>query len=80
MSSRLNQDREAKLQPKRIEFAKHELTKLGLTILEIDDTKIIFEFKGNNITYFPYSGWASGKGIQAGRGWGHLYWQLKKKM
>lgn len=79
MSNRLDQERETKLQPQRIEFAKNELTKLGLNILVCDNTKIVFKFKDNNITYYPYSGWASGKGIQQGRGWGHLFWQLTKQ-
>lgn len=33
MRNRLDQERETKLQPQRIEFAKNELTKLGLNIL-----------------------------------------------
>lgn len=77
MSNRLNQDREASLQTKRIAFAIDAIGKLGLTILSSDNTKVVFEFKGERITFFPYSGWASGKSIKDGRGWAPLFEQLK---
>jgi hypothetical protein len=34
-------------------------------------------YKENEITYFPYSGWASGKGITDGRGLANLIKQIK---
>jgi hypothetical protein len=77
MSNRLNQDREKLLQPKRIDFARCELMNMGYDV-ESDDTKVIFMFKGERVTYFPYSGWHSGKSIEDGRGWDHLYKQLTK--
>lgn len=64
---RLNQDRQNKLQPIRMDFAKTKISALGYTI-ESDDTKLWFTSKGERVTYFPYSGWASGKSIQDGRG------------
>lgn len=77
MSSRLDQEREKKLQPKRLEVAKQEFEKLGLQIVAIEETRIDFMFNGAKIVYFPYSGWASGKTIKDGRGLNRLLKQLK---
>lgn len=74
---RLNQERQKELEPKRLQYAKEQIEKLGLVIKEMDSTKIQFEYKGNTITLFPYSGWHSGKGIVAGRGIDKLLKQLK---
>lgn len=77
MSNRQDQEREAILQPERIDYAKSQILQRGLEILEEDNTKIIFLFKGNRITVFPYSGWFSGRGITSGRGIDKLLRQLK---
>jgi len=79
MSNRLDQEREAVLQPKRIQTAIDAVTKLGIEIEKVDKTSIQFTFKGEKVTYFPYSGWASGKSIQDGRGLEPLLKQLKQK-
>lgn len=79
MSKRLNQDREAKLQPLRIKTAVDELNKLGFSITYIDNVKIQFVFNGSTITYYPYSGWASGKTIRDGRGLKNLLNQLNEQ-
>lgn len=76
MSNRLNQSREEKLQPKRMEVAKSAICKLNLEIICEDDTKIIFNYSGYPITYYPYSGWATGKTIKDGRGLENLLKQL----
>ena len=78
MSNRLDQEREKELQPKRINFAIQELEKLGIKILLVCDTRIDFEFKGNKIEFYPYSGWHTGKGIKDGRGWENLKKQIKQ--
>ena len=78
MSKRLNKEREATLQPKRMSDAIESIEAFGFKILYQDDTKITFEFKYNLITYFPYSGWASGKTIKDGRGLQNLLNQIKK--
>lgn len=77
MSNRLNQEREAILQPKRMETAKAAIQNLGYTITQTDKTKIIFSYKGSPIQYYPYSGWATGKTIKDGRGLQHLLDQIK---
>lgn len=79
MSKRLNQDRVKELQPKRMEFAKNEIEKLGYTVSQIDDTELRFLFNGSEIKVFPYSGWFQGKKIKAGRGINKLLNQIKPK-
>ena len=75
MSNRLDKDREAKLQPERIKWASEKLGELGFSHI-IDEYKIEFVFKGQIVTFFPYSGWHTGKSIKDGRGWEHLVKQL----
>lgn len=75
--ARLNKEREQRLQPKRLEFAKKELEKLNVEIVHEDETKIQFLFKGAKINFFPYSGWFSGKTVKDGRGIDNLIKQLK---
>lgn len=77
MSNRLDQEREARLQPKRIVTAKQEITKLGFEIIKETSTAIQFVFKGSVVTYFPYSGWAAGKSIKDGRGLENLLNQIR---
>ena len=76
MSNRLNQEREALLQPKRIAVGKSEIEKLGLKIVYSDDVRIDFMFKESKVTFYPYSGWHTGKTIKDGRGLKHLLDQL----
>lgn len=79
MSKRLDQDRENRLQPKRINDALVALDELKLEVVSIDATTVQFIYKGNKITFYPYSGWHTGKGITDGRGHKHLFDQLKKQ-
>lgn len=68
MGKRLDEERQERLQPKRIDFAIAELRGAGYDIIYNDGTEIRFEYKGNVIKVWPYSGWFSGKGIKDGRG------------
>jgi hypothetical protein len=77
VSNRLDQEREARLQPLRISTAKQELQKRNLLITYEDETRIEFVFKGETIKFYPYSGWHSGKNIKDGRGLMKLLKQLK---
>lgn len=77
MSSRLNQEREKELAPKRYQYAKDELKSLGFDIVAYDGIRITFEFKGETVSFWPYSGWHSGKTISDGRGIENLLEQLK---
>jgi hypothetical protein len=75
--ARLDLDRQKQLEPKRINHALNEFEKLNIEIISFDNTKIIFKFKEEKVTYFPYSGWHSGKSIVDGRGFENLKKQLK---
>lgn len=77
MSNRLDKEREARLQPHRMNTAIIELDRVGILEFDADDTTIKFMFNGNQITFFPYSGWHHGKGIKPGRGLQNLLKQLK---
>ena len=77
MSSRENQEREATLQPKRLEFALSKFKKLGIEVVDVNNTTITFIWGGNKCYLYPYSGWHSGKTIKDGRGINNLLKQLK---
>lgn len=74
--ARLDKEREKELQPKRIDYAVKELVKRGYSVIQ-DDTKVQFFYKDNIVTFYPYSGWATGKTITDGRGIDNLLKQLK---
>lgn len=76
MSSRLDQDREAVLQPQRMKSCKKAIEDLGFVVTEVGATQLQFDFKGSKVMFFPYSGWHSGKTIEDGRGFGHLLRQI----
>lgn len=77
MSNRLDKEREEKLQPKRMEIAVREIEKLGYEVNYKDGVKIHFWFNGAAVTFYPYSGWATGRTIKDGRGLKNLLKQLK---
>lgn len=74
---RLDKGKEIKLQPERLNFAKNKLSKLGIEITFESQTELRFFFKGNEVKFFPYSGWHTGKSINDGRGINNLLKQLK---
>ena len=74
---RLNQTAQKENEPKRIVYAKEQLSKLGIEITFECATRIEFYFKGEKIQLFPYSGWHTGKTIKDGRGIAKLLKQLK---
>ncbi len=76
---RLNKEKEQKLQPKRIQYAIDELKKLEIEVFNITSTSIQFTHKKETITFYPYSGWHTGKSIVDGRGVEKLLKQIKKK-
>jgi len=75
--ARLNQDRQKRLEPRRMKAAQKALEKLGYEVLVIGRTQLRFEHRGKLVNYFPYSGWASGSTIKDGRGLQKLLNQLK---
>lgn len=76
MSNRLDKEREAELQPKRMQYAINDISDLGYEVEVWGETELRFQYKGNTIHFWPYSGWASGKGIVAGRGLANLLKQI----
>ena len=74
--TRLNIERQNKLEPKRIDVAKNEIQKLGYEIIFENNTEIQFRFKDKTVHYFPYSGWHTGASIIDGRGFKHLLQQI----
>ncbi|KKN76969.1 hypothetical protein LCGC14_0364610 [marine sediment metagenome] len=73
--SRLNEERQNKLEPKRIEYAKEKIEALGYSV-ELIEKGLVFQFNGNRITFWAYSGWHTGKGIIDGRGLDNLLKQV----
>ena len=77
MSNRLDQEREKELEPKRMEYAIGQLHAAGVqSVFVVTNKSLEFDYKGNKITLWPYSGWFQGKGIKAGRGIQKLLTQL----
>lgn len=68
MGNRLDLDRQRLLEPERITHAREKIRELGYEIIYEDSAKIIFEYKGSKVHFYPYSGWHSGKTIKDGRG------------
>lgn len=77
MSNRLDKEREEKLLPKRMQFAKNCLAHLNIEITFECKTFIKFNWKGSDVIFYPYSGWHTGKTIIDGRGIDKLLKQLK---
>lgn len=75
--ARLNIERQRRLEPTRIEYAISHIQALGFEIVQRDNTQIQFIHKGQTVTFFPYSGWATGKSIRDGRGLNNLLKQLQ---
>lgn len=60
-----------------IKFARQELEKRGYEVtLDKFNKCLIFEYNGNKIRLYPYTGWLTGKGIKVGRGLQELLKQL----
>lgn len=77
--ARLNIERQNKLEPKRMAYTHERLTTLTeVDIIETTDKRIVFKFKGEKVTLYPYSGYFNGKSVRAGRGIDYLLDQLKK--
>lgn len=75
--ARLDKLRQEKLEPERISTAIRKLTELGKEIIYRDSTKIMFDHIGHQVTFYPYSGWHSGKSIKDGRGLENLLKQIR---
>ena len=76
--ARLDQERQNELEPERLLYAKGEIEKLGYEVaIQPNGKSLKFLFNQHVITFFPYSGWHTGKGIKDGRGLKLLLNQIK---
>lgn len=75
--SRLDKERQARLEPERMRTCKDTLEEMGYEVHEYGGNMLEFKYKGNTIKFYPYSGWHSGKGIKDGRGFQNLIKQLE---
>lgn len=76
--ARLDTERQKLLEPERIRYAIEKITALGYEIISRDNISIKFAHNGRIITFYPYSGWATGATIKDGRGLNYLLSQLKQ--
>lgn len=76
--ARQDQEKQKELEPKRMQFALDSLLKLGVNATQVNDSKIEFSYKNELISFWPYSGWHSGKSIVDGRGIKELIKQIKQ--
>jgi hypothetical protein len=74
--ARLDIERQLELEPKRMAYAKHQIEAKGYKVTEVSNSKLIFEFMGHYVYFFPYSGWHSGSTIKDGRGLKKLLRQI----
>lgn len=74
---RLNTDRQKKLEPKRMAYALKAFKEKGIRAIQVNDSKLVFDYNGAVISFWPYSGWHSGATIEDGRGIENLLKQLK---
>ena len=78
---RLDKERQLRLEPLRMRSAIKAIEFLGYDVVKVSETEISFVtdvITQNKVTYFPYSGWATGKDIKNGRGLRGLLIQIKK--
>lgn len=77
MSHRLDQGRQAELEPVRMKSCREKLESMGFDVEVHGNDLLVFEYQGNQIRLFPYSGWFTGKGVIDGRGFAKLLKQLE---
>lgn len=61
----------------RLDFAKRNIEDFGYEVLRVSEKELQFEHNGNLIKFFPFTGWATGRGIKDGRGLENLLNQLE---
>ena len=74
--TRLDQERQATLEPIRMTTTKKVLENLGFEVDVFGKTRLEFEYKNHVVRFFPYSGWFTGKTVNDGRGFNKLLAQL----
>ena len=74
---RLDAERQKELEPKRLQFAKSEIERLGYKLTYESSNMLRFDFKGKPVVLYVYSGWHTGATITDGRGIEKLIKQIK---
>lgn len=73
---RLDIEKQKELEPKRMEYARNQITALGYPVTEVNATTLQFIFRGSPVTLYPYSGWFTGRTVTDGRGIKNLLKQI----
>lgn len=75
---RLDQERQNRLEPLRHAKATKWLRSNDFEIIDFNEKAIFIQHPTMDsiITFYPYSGWITGKGIADGRGFNYLKQQL----
>lgn len=60
----------------RVEYAHRKLTEAGIVVTKAAYNRLEFMWKGSRVMFWPFTGWATGKTIQDGRGIHNLLKQL----
>lgn len=76
--ARLDTERQAELEPERMDYCIKLLNSFGYSVIGQTENSIEFIFKGEKVTMLPYSGWHTGKSIKDGRGIQKLIDQIKQ--
>lgn len=73
---RLDIEKQKELEPKRMEYARNQITALGYPVTEVKCHTLQFTFRGSPVTLYPYSGWFTGRTVTDGRGIKNLLKQI----
>jgi hypothetical protein len=79
MSGRLDQEREQRLQPRRMATTQASLESMGYEVEQSGPALLTFQHNGATVWFWPYSGWFSGKTVRDGRGFENLARQLRRQ-
>ncbi len=72
----IDKNKKLELEHSRVEYAVAKLEEIGYDVSQINDGELKFEYKGSVVTFFPYTGWHTGKTIKDGRGIDKLLKQI----
>ena len=74
----LRKERRERRELSRMEYARGAIERLGYKVTLISNTTIMFEFRGEKVRVYPFTGWFTGKTVTDGRGINKLLRQIKK--
>lgn len=77
--SKAMKDRRNAYKEERMIHAIKRISREGYTVRQVDDLTLLFMFHAEPVRFYPYTGWATGKSIEDGRGLQRLIDQISKK-